>query len=91
VAVSGWMRKILLMLIAVLLAAPAFGVKAPKHHPHPVGHHAKNPQYPKKRGKNPQFQQSQVRKQRHKLAANHPKNPNLPKPKKAKRGKKHPS
>lgn len=83
------MRKIVLLLMSLLLAAPMYGVHVPKHHPHPVGHHAKNPQYPGKRGKNPQFHQSQVHKQRHKLAESHPKNLNLPKPKKAKRGRKH--
>jgi hypothetical protein len=82
------MRKTLLLLMALLLAAPVFGVKVPKHHPHPVAHHAKNPQYPKRRGKNPQYQQSQVHKERHKLAENHPKNRSLPKPKRAKRSKK---
>ena len=86
-AVSGRMRKALLLLMVLLLAAPVFGAKAPKHHPHPATHHAKNQQYAKKRGKNAQFQQSQVRKQKHKLKENHAKNPNLPKRKKAKRGK----
>ncbi len=83
------MRRTFLLPLALLLAAPVFGVHVPKHHPHPVARHAKNPQYPKKREKNPQFQQSQVRKERHKLAQNHPKNSNLPKQKKPKRSKKH--
>lgn len=84
------MRKIFLVLLALVLAVPAFGsVHVPKHHPHPVERHAKNSQYPGKRGKNPEFQQSQVHKQRHKLKEDHPRNPNLPKPKKAKGSKKH--
>ena len=82
------MRKTLLLLLALLLAVPVFGAKAQKHHPHPATRHAKNAQFPKKRGKNPQFQQSSVRKEHHKLAENHPKNQKLPKPKKAKRSKK---
>ncbi|HTV82023.1 MAG TPA: hypothetical protein VME18_05190 [Acidobacteriaceae bacterium] len=93
------MRKTLLLLTLLLLAAPVFGVKAPKHPAHPVVHHAKNsqypkkrgrnPQYPKKRGRNPQFRQSAVRKPRHKLAQNHPRNPNLPKHRKGKHSRKH--
>jgi hypothetical protein len=83
------MRKTLLFLVALLLATPVFGVKVPKHHPHPAQHHAKSAQYPKKRGKNPQFQQARVHKERHKLAENHPKNPNLPKQRKPKHSRKH--
>lgn len=82
------MRKILLLLMALLLAVPVFGGRVAKHHPHPVVRHAKNPQYPAKRGKNPQLQQSQVHKQGHPLRANHPKNPNLPKQRKPKRSRK---
>lgn len=83
------MRKIFLLLMGLLLAVPAFGIHVPKHHPHPVGHHAQNEQYPGKRGRNPQYQQSQVHKQRHKLKEDHPRNSRLPKPKKAKGSRKH--
>jgi hypothetical protein len=82
------MRRILLLLTILLLAAPVFGGRRPKHHPHPAVRHAKNRQYAKKRLKNTNFQQTRVRKQRHRLAENHPKNPNLPKQRKPNRNRK---
>jgi hypothetical protein len=85
------MRRILLLLMVVLLAAPVFGARVTKHHPHPAGHHAKNARYPKKRGRPARFQQARVHKERHKLKENHPKNPNLPKQRKAKKSRKHKS
>lgn len=85
------MRKTPLLLMALLLAAPVFGVKAPKHHHHPVQRHAKSQSFPKKRGKNPQFQQAKTREHIRKPAGSHPKNPNLPKHRAKKHSQKHES
>jgi hypothetical protein len=81
------MRRILLLLMALLLAAPLLSAKVTKRHPHAATHHAKNAQYPKKRGKNPEFQQARGRKHTQKPAQKHPKNPHARKAKKSKRHK----
>ena len=77
------MRRTLLLLIGLLLAVPLFAAAHPRHRPHPVAHHAKNAQFPRKRVKNAQFQQARARRRPHRLVQKHPRNPNLPKPRKS--------